>query len=234
MPTADGHRAGASREAGGASPGRLLARTGARRTATSTPRRTRRRFTMNWPTCCCTRWRAQQPAVVQHRAQLGVRHQRPAQGHWITDPATGEVKAGRRRLHPSPAARLLHPGVERRPGQSRRHHGPVDARSAPVQVRQRHGHQLLEPAGEGEKLSGGGKSSGLMSWLKIGDRAAGAIKSGRHHPPRREDGLPRRRPSRHRGVRQLEGPRGTQGRGDGRGPQAPRRRQRARLADAWA
>ena len=32
--------------------------------------------------------------------------------------------------------------------------------------------------GEGEKLSGGGSSSGLMSFLKIGDRAAGAIKSG--------------------------------------------------------
>ncbi|HSR40304.1 MAG TPA: adenosylcobalamin-dependent ribonucleoside-diphosphate reductase, partial [Phnomibacter sp.] len=32
--------------------------------------------------------------------------------------------------------------------------------------------------GEGEKLSGGGISSGLMSFLKIGDRAAGAIKSG--------------------------------------------------------
>ncbi|WP_108397462.1 vitamin B12-dependent ribonucleotide reductase [Devosia submarina] len=32
--------------------------------------------------------------------------------------------------------------------------------------------------GSGEKLSGGGKSSGLMSFLKIGDRAAGAIKSG--------------------------------------------------------
>ncbi len=31
---------------------------------------------------------------------------------------------------------------------------------------------------EGEKLSGGGTSSGLMSFLKIGDRAAGAIKSG--------------------------------------------------------
>jgi len=29
-----------------------------------------------------------------------------------------------------------------------------------------------------ERLSGGGKSSGLMSFLKIGDRAAGAIKSG--------------------------------------------------------
>ena len=32
--------------------------------------------------------------------------------------------------------------------------------------------------GEGERLAGGGKSSGLMSFLKIGDRAAGAIKSG--------------------------------------------------------
>jgi len=32
--------------------------------------------------------------------------------------------------------------------------------------------------GSGEKLSGGGSSSGLMSFLKIGDRAAGAIKSG--------------------------------------------------------
>ncbi len=31
---------------------------------------------------------------------------------------------------------------------------------------------------EGESLSGGGKSSGLMGFLKIGDRAAGAIKSG--------------------------------------------------------
>ena len=32
--------------------------------------------------------------------------------------------------------------------------------------------------GEGEGLSGGGRSSGLMGFLKIGDRAAGAIKSG--------------------------------------------------------
>ena len=32
--------------------------------------------------------------------------------------------------------------------------------------------------GAGEKLSGGGTSSGLMSWLRIGDRAAGAVKSG--------------------------------------------------------
>ncbi|MCX7355710.1 MAG: vitamin B12-dependent ribonucleotide reductase [Alphaproteobacteria bacterium] len=32
--------------------------------------------------------------------------------------------------------------------------------------------------GDGERLSGGGRSSGLMSFLKVGDRAAGAIKSG--------------------------------------------------------
>ena len=38
--------------------------------------------------------------------------------------------------------------------------------------------KLLKPQGSSEGLSGGGKSSGLMSFLKIGDRAAGAIKSG--------------------------------------------------------
>ena len=66
--------------------------------------------------------------------------------------------------------------------------------------------------GEGEPLSGGGKSSGLMSFLKIGDRAAGAIKSRRNNPPRRQDGGSRSRSSRHRGVHQLEGGRGGQGR----------------------
>ena len=40
------------------------------------------------------------------------------------------------------------------------------------------GTNFSELRGEGEPLSGGGKSSGLMSFLKIGDRAAGAIKSG--------------------------------------------------------
>ena len=40
------------------------------------------------------------------------------------------------------------------------------------------GTNFSEIRGEGESLSGGGKSSGLMSFLKIGDRSAGAIKSG--------------------------------------------------------
>ena len=40
------------------------------------------------------------------------------------------------------------------------------------------GSNFSKVRGENEKLSGGGRSSGLMSFLKIGDRAAGAIKSG--------------------------------------------------------
>jgi ribonucleoside-diphosphate reductase alpha chain len=40
------------------------------------------------------------------------------------------------------------------------------------------GSNFSDLRGSGESLSGGGKSSGLMSFLKIGDRAAGAIKSG--------------------------------------------------------
>ena len=40
------------------------------------------------------------------------------------------------------------------------------------------GSNFSQLRGAGENLSGGGKSSGLMSFLKIGDRSAGAIKSG--------------------------------------------------------
>ncbi len=40
------------------------------------------------------------------------------------------------------------------------------------------GSNFSKVRGDGERLSGGGRSSGLMSFLKIGDRAAGAIKSG--------------------------------------------------------
>ncbi|MGH7045005.1 MAG: vitamin B12-dependent ribonucleotide reductase [Stellaceae bacterium] len=40
------------------------------------------------------------------------------------------------------------------------------------------GSNFSKVRGDGERLSGGGRSSGLMSFLRIGDRAAGAIKSG--------------------------------------------------------
>jgi ribonucleoside-diphosphate reductase alpha chain len=102
----------------------------------------------------------------------------PGQGHFYVDFETGKLTKSNIGLRAPAAACLLHPVGLRRPGQRRRHHGPVGARSPPVQIRLRHRLQLLHLRGEGEKLSGGGKSSGLMSFLKIGDRAAGAIKSG--------------------------------------------------------
>ena len=70
--------------------------------------------------------------------------------------------------------------------------------------------------GEDEQLSGGGKSSGLMSFLKIGDRAAGAIKSGGTTRRAAKMVVGRHRPSRHRAVHRLEDARGAEGRGPGR------------------
>ena len=88
--------------------------------------------------------------------------------------------------------------------------------------------------GENEPLSGGGKSSGLMSFLKIGDRAAGAIKSG---------GTTRRAAKmvcldldhpdvEH--VRQLESARGAESRRDGRGHQALCRPSSRSWPESWA
>jgi ribonucleoside-diphosphate reductase alpha chain len=101
----------------------------------------------------------------------------PGQGHFYVDPFTGKLTKSKsptstRSRMPASSSR------SRTISSTRRHHGPVGARSPPVQIRLRHRLQLLASRGEGEKLSGGGKSSGLMSFLKIGDRAAGAIKSG--------------------------------------------------------
>ena len=80
----------------------------------------------------------------------------------------------------------------------------------------RHRLELLRTcAAKASRSPAAASRRGLMSFLKIGDRAAGAIKSRRHHPPRRQDGRPRSRPSGHRGVRQLEGGRGAEGRRPG-------------------
>ena len=104
----------------------------------------------------------------------------PAQGHYYVDPDIGRADA--RRPRPT-SARSRHAcfiqSVARRSRQRRRHHGPLDARGAHLQVRlAAPGSNFSGLRGENEPLSGGGKSSGLMSFLKIGDRAAGAIKSG--------------------------------------------------------
>ncbi|MBL8757252.1 MAG: adenosylcobalamin-dependent ribonucleoside-diphosphate reductase [Phycisphaerae bacterium] len=102
----------------------------------------------------------------------------PAQGHYVVDPKTGEVSlAHDAYTHPQPHAcfiqsiddDLVNPG------------GIMDlwVREARLfKFGSGTGTNFSKLRGENEKLSGGGRSSGLMSWLKIGDRAAGAIKSG--------------------------------------------------------
>ena len=83
------------------------------------------------------------PAVVQHRPALGLWHRRSRPGPFLCRPLhrqAGEVQVV---LRASAAACLLHPVRRRRPRQRRRHHGPVGARSPPVQIRLRHRLQLL-------------------------------------------------------------------------------------------
>ncbi len=102
----------------------------------------------------------------------------PAQGHFVPDPESGEVKLAQDAYtHPQPHAcfiqsvddDLVNPG------------GIMDlwVREARLfKYGSGTGTNFSKLRGENEPLSGGGKSSGLMSWLRIGDRAAGAIKSG--------------------------------------------------------
>jgi len=102
----------------------------------------------------------------------------PAQGHCIVDPATGEVVlAPDAYSHPQPHACFIQ-GVS---DDLVNAGGIMDlwVREARLfKYGSGTGTNFSHIRADGEKLSGGGKSSGLMSWLKIGDRAAGAIKSG--------------------------------------------------------
>ena len=102
----------------------------------------------------------------------------PAQGHFIADPQTGVVRlADDAYTHPQPHACFIQSVTDDlvNPG------GIMDlwVREARLfKYGSGTGTNFSSLRGEDEPLSGGGKSSGLMSWLKIGDRAAGAIKSG--------------------------------------------------------
>jgi ribonucleoside-diphosphate reductase alpha chain len=102
----------------------------------------------------------------------------PAQGHYFVDAATGEVKASESAYeHPQPHACFI---------QSINDDLVNDGGIMDLWVREARlfkygsgsGTNFSRLRGENEPLSGGGRSSGLMSFLKIGDRAAGAIKSG--------------------------------------------------------
>ena len=102
----------------------------------------------------------------------------PAQGHYYCDPATGAIKESEDAYtHPQPHACFIQSVSDDmvNPG------GIMDlwVREARLfKYGSGTGTNFSELRGVGEPLSHGGTSSGLMSWLKIGDRAAGAIKSG--------------------------------------------------------
>jgi ribonucleoside-diphosphate reductase alpha chain len=102
----------------------------------------------------------------------------PSQGHYYVDYATGEVHASTSAYeHPQPHACFIQSIEDDLVNEN----GIMDlwVREARLfKYGSGTGTNFSRLRGENEPLSGGGKSSGLMSFLKIGDRAAGAIKSG--------------------------------------------------------
>jgi ribonucleoside-diphosphate reductase alpha chain len=102
----------------------------------------------------------------------------PSQGHYYVDFRTGEVKASTSAYeHPQPHACFIQSIEDDLVNEG----GIMDlwVREARLfKYGSGTGTNFSRLRGEHEPLSGGGKSSGLMSFLKIGDRAAGAIKSG--------------------------------------------------------
>ncbi|MBA5873943.1 MAG: vitamin B12-dependent ribonucleotide reductase [Nitrospira sp. CR1.2] len=102
----------------------------------------------------------------------------PAQGHFYVDPALGEVvRATNAFEHPQPHACFIQSIEDDLVNEN----GIMDlwVREARLfKYGSGTGTNFSRLRGDGESLSGGGRSSGLMSFLKIGDRAAGAIKSG--------------------------------------------------------
>ncbi|HMN85053.1 MAG TPA: vitamin B12-dependent ribonucleotide reductase, partial [Bauldia sp.] len=102
----------------------------------------------------------------------------PSQGHYYVDHRSGRVRASDSAYeHPQPHACFIQSVGDDLVNEG----GIMDlwVREARLfKYGSGTGSNFSQLRGEGERLSGGGKSSGLMSFLKIGDRAAGAIKSG--------------------------------------------------------
>jgi len=102
----------------------------------------------------------------------------PGQGHYYVDPETGRLTKSKSAYeHPQPHACFIQSVADDLVNEG----GIMDlwVREARLfKYGSGTGSNFSNLRGENEKLSGGGKSSGLMSFLKIGDRAAGAIKSG--------------------------------------------------------
>jgi ribonucleoside-diphosphate reductase alpha chain len=102
----------------------------------------------------------------------------PAQGHYYVDFQTGKLtKSEDAYTHPQPHACFIQSISDDLVNEG----GIMDlwVREARLfKYGSGTGSNFSNLRGADEPLSGGGKSSGLMSFLKIGDRSAGAIKSG--------------------------------------------------------
>ncbi len=102
----------------------------------------------------------------------------PAQGHYYVDPDTGALtRATSAYERPQPSACFIQSVSDDLVNDG----GIMDLWTREARIFKYgsgSGTNFSILRGENEPLSGGGKSSGLMSFLKIGDRAAGAIKSG--------------------------------------------------------
>ncbi|MEM7569209.1 MAG: vitamin B12-dependent ribonucleotide reductase, partial [Pseudomonadota bacterium] len=102
----------------------------------------------------------------------------PSQGHYYVDFQTGELtKSQSAYEHPQPHACFIQSVSDDLVNEG----GIMDLWTREARLFKYGsgtGSNFSNIRGDGEPLSGGGKSSGLMSFLKIGDRAAGAIKSG--------------------------------------------------------
>ncbi|MGA2488442.1 MAG: vitamin B12-dependent ribonucleotide reductase, partial [Roseiarcus sp.] len=102
----------------------------------------------------------------------------PGQGHYYVDYASGKLTKSKSAYeHPQPHACFIQSVADDLVNEG----GIMDlwVREARLfKYGSGTGTNFSRLRGEHEKLSGGGRSSGLMSFLKIGDRAAGAIKSG--------------------------------------------------------
>ena len=102
----------------------------------------------------------------------------PGQGHYYVDFETGKLTKSKSAYeHPQPHACFIQSVADDLVNEG----GIMDlwVREARLfKYGSGTGSNFSALRGENEKLSGGGRSSGLMSFLKIGDRAAGAIKSG--------------------------------------------------------
>jgi len=103
----------------------------------------------------------------------------PAQGHSFVDPETGELEFSTNAYeHPQPHACFIQSVSDSLVGGSESIMGLWNREALLFKYGSGTGSNFSRIRGAGEPLSGGGSSSGLLSFLKIGDRAAGAIKSG--------------------------------------------------------